>query len=552
MADDSSEEDEGANAGAAEEGAWEVPEYPFDSEKHDITVDFRSVAELPFDPEVSGVKTMRAIVFGKGKATHVPSRPGQLCVIGEWRSQTALCKVHFKEATQRKPEFLLGFVDYGFANSTMSGISVESLLTPLLIRKGIFQDEPRLTRVEDVAGFSSINPNSTPWSTSLKPALAKQPLFKAFKISTPADINIWMSSQNMTARIKLLATRTRAAMDAEVAGQARQDPSQANKVKAVFEAKFTALLSAIESLPATAYDVRLTSRIHVLQETTSEDAPAFLTSPLHARMRDGSAELLRTRLHQRPAPPPRATAPPTANGEERSAEPAEPARERAPNLFGELDLSEDGEDNNSEAEREEPVEEPEGVAGSKRNRRPTTRFDPPGPAGSKAKQGEKEASTSQKATSKKTNPTNPRTGASYKRGPYNAGTKATGAAALAKAAAKQKGEEESQTRKSTELDALRAKVRELNDAVKLLTSEKSNLQLELEREKLIRELHVERARAEGAAEGLEKAGAEFKAGLMAGAKVASGRGFHFGDETPRGVHSSSRGSTHSSSHEQRY
>jgi len=66
-------------------------------------------------------------------------------------------------------------------------MSVETLLLPLLIRKGVYQDPPRFTRLEHVVGFTPINPTKAPWSTNLKPALQKQEMFKTFKISCDCE-----------------------------------------------------------------------------------------------------------------------------------------------------------------------------------------------------------------------------------------------------------------------------------------------------------------------------------------------------------------------------
>ena len=159
------------------------PTIPFDVSTTDLIIDFRAACSLPFDPNTEGVKSLRAIKFGKGRAVHVPNDAGKLYVFGDWCSVQALPKVYFKTSTHRDPELLLNFVDYGFANSEMSGISVETLLLPLLVSKGVYQNMTRLTRLEDVVGFSPINHSKTPWSVNLKPALQKQEMFKSFKTS---------------------------------------------------------------------------------------------------------------------------------------------------------------------------------------------------------------------------------------------------------------------------------------------------------------------------------------------------------------------------------
>ena len=36
-----------------------------------------------------------------------------MVIAGEWAKQEALCLVHFVPSTQREPELLINFVDYG-------------------------------------------------------------------------------------------------------------------------------------------------------------------------------------------------------------------------------------------------------------------------------------------------------------------------------------------------------------------------------------------------------------------------------------------------------
>ena len=237
------------------------PSIPFDSSKMDLIIDFRAACSLPYDPDTDGVKALRAIIFGKGKAVHVPNESGKIFVCGEWRLVTSLMKVHYVASTHREPELLISFVDYGFASSTMSGVSVETLALPLLIKKNVYQDALRLTRIDDVAGFSPIPHASAPWSITLKPTLAKQEIFKKFNIYALANINTWLSSQKMADRVKSLAKMSRSSMTETLKEVARQDPTQANKTKAVFEAKLASILAAIGKLPPSAYDVRLSTRI---------------------------------------------------------------------------------------------------------------------------------------------------------------------------------------------------------------------------------------------------------------------------------------------------
>eukprot|EP00966_Prymnesium_polylepis_P186675 4327344-Prymnesium_polylepis.1 len=85
-----------------------------------------------------------------------------MVVDGDWSKQEALCLVHFVPSTKREPEMLLNFIDYGYANPTMNGVSIESLQLPLQIKKNVYQDTPRVTRIENVCGFSIIDAGKAP------------------------------------------------------------------------------------------------------------------------------------------------------------------------------------------------------------------------------------------------------------------------------------------------------------------------------------------------------------------------------------------------------
>ena len=274
------------------------PKVTFDSEKQSMTLDFRSVNSLPFDPDTMGVNAFRVIIFAKGKGLHVPDQPGKLVVSGDWTTQLAITLVHFAPSTHRAPELLINFVDYGYANPAMAGMNVETLLLPLLVRKGVFQDAPRLTSVKDITGFSAIDISKAPWSMNLKPCLAKQKNLLAFGISSQRDIMTWLSSEKMEARITLLAARARTELVEHIAGLASQDASAADKQKAVFEAKLSVILDAIGALPPSAYDVRMSTRIIELTEETA--APEWLLSPMRAAMSAGTSEYVHTKLVRAP------------------------------------------------------------------------------------------------------------------------------------------------------------------------------------------------------------------------------------------------------------
>eukprot|EP00966_Prymnesium_polylepis_P053084 1228951-Prymnesium_polylepis.1 len=266
-----------------------APGVPFDDATMDLVIDFRAACSLPFDPDNDGVHALRAVVFQKGKGIHHPHEPGKLVVAGKHSKQAALSIVHFAPSTKRQPELLLYFVDYGFANGAMSGISVETLGLPLLVRKSVYSDAAKLTRLRDVVGFTEINSAQTPWSVHLKPALKKQPLFASLGIYSPKDVNTWLKSQTMDARVEELFERARASMATEIASLVRQDKVTGEKQRAVFEGKLAMLESSIAALPPKAYDLPLGKRILELKEGSENNLdrsqlPDWLQSPVHRAM----------------------------------------------------------------------------------------------------------------------------------------------------------------------------------------------------------------------------------------------------------------------------
>ena len=79
----------------------------FDATKQDLIIDFKSVAEIPFDPQTNGVKVLRSVIYDKGTCCAKPDDASKMIIVGEWRRQFALSLVHFAESTAREPELLL-------------------------------------------------------------------------------------------------------------------------------------------------------------------------------------------------------------------------------------------------------------------------------------------------------------------------------------------------------------------------------------------------------------------------------------------------------------
>ena len=508
----------------------EAPAFPFDASKQDVVIDFRAACAIPFDPDSDGVKSLRAIAFGKGKGVHAPKEAGKLYVCGEWKLLTSLQKVHFVSSTHRQPELLLAFVDYGFANSTMSGVSVETLALPLLIKNGVYQTATKVTRIEDVSGFSPIPLTSAPWSITLKPALAKKDFFKKNSMYSPADINKWLSSQTMVQRVQTLEKRTRVEMEASIKDMARQDPSQATKIKAVFEAKLKTLMDSIAQLPPSAYDVRMGSRVFELVEGRDvEKDPLWLTSPVQKCMREGSSKFTRTRLVAAALPPPPIR------------EPVEPipvdvAGDQAPEAaaqgtgMADLELSDD-DDDDDDGGSELDILEPR--LASQRQRKAPKRLDPIAPVGQKpAKVAKAKGNTPGVA---------PAAGEKNKRGPYKKNVQ-TAAAILAKA-------ERAALKKELQKADTKAEVASLKLQLKAALEGKRVAEDKLKDQEQMVKLQIDKARAEGEKIGMQNACEEYKKGIAAGAAIASGKPFHFSStgSSPRRGGVPSSASTHYSS-----
>ena len=305
--DETHEGDDVAEAGGAAEdwlGGYSLPaepQFPLDLEKDEVVLDLRAMHRIPFDLDEDGMGALRVAILPKGKSMHVPGQPGRYIVGGAWRSQYALCIVHWLKSTARLPELCIGFFDYGMLNRGASGIFVETLQLPLMRGNRVFEDCPRTTKLADVAGFSDIYPARQPWATQLAPALEKQPIFKRLAVTKPADI-AKLNSSRLASRITKLEADTRSKMEAAVADIRRQDPRMADKQLARFEATLASTLDALKALPPSSYDCTLNDRIAQLVEGSDATLPVGfppLSSPARKQVAEGGAELCRTVLARR-------------------------------------------------------------------------------------------------------------------------------------------------------------------------------------------------------------------------------------------------------------
>eukprot|EP00966_Prymnesium_polylepis_P002645 60791-Prymnesium_polylepis.1 len=129
----------------------------------------------------------------------------------------------------------------------MSGISVESLKLPLMIRQNAYESEyaapheadrcERLHPDRCVQGAMVDAPEAVP--TRVK-GLSDWLL----NVFSPDDVNAWLVTKPLAQRVEIIAANSRQSMAARL-----KDKAMASKQRAVFESKLTALLSAINSLP---------------------------------------------------------------------------------------------------------------------------------------------------------------------------------------------------------------------------------------------------------------------------------------------------------------
>ena len=327
------------------------PQHRFSSDTMELVPDLRSICGLPANPDEDGLLTFRALVLPKGKTLHVPDEPGCYATVGPWRTQIALSLVHFVESTKRKAELLLAFADFGMLSNVAKGVFMMSLQLPLAKARNIFEETPRITTINDVSGFTSINVAEQPWATLLPKALERHTIFAKPQVFSPAAI-IGHMKKPLAARLKVLADITRLAIADEVKDLARQDKRLAEKQKGLFEARLQRTMDKLNHLPPQKYDRRTEERIlTVSADMTGAD---WLQTPQRAQLQAGTAEFRATsaavrRLHHSPSPP-KAAAPTPADAPVAAPAPA-PAATPAPtpaaapeDITSDLNLSEDEDD----------------------------------------------------------------------------------------------------------------------------------------------------------------------------------------------------------------
>lgn len=365
-----------------------APTIAFDPIAHDIVVDVAGLCSIPFDSDASACESLRAFRFDAGKAIHSPSA-GSYAVAGGYEVLKTLSLVHFRPATQRKPELCLSFADYAMASPNAKGVFVCSLQLPLLKRKNCYENVIRYTATEDIIGFSPISEGSTPWSVHLKPALQKLGGVHAqFELFKHDDVLKYLEKP-MAGRVKELQEAAKKVLSTHVEGLRRQDKNLAEKHSAQLGAQLQRTVDWLFSLETTNYDKPLVERIIKVGEDGAVEGggPQWLTPSKSSSILSASADeaqLARTSKCKRPRGP-------EPGGEEGAAEP--------------IDV---------EAEEGEPApqQEDEGAEGSKRARKQLAHFEPEMPNRGRSKKVAAKALDLAPGV-------NPRTGKPYVRGPYD-------------------------------------------------------------------------------------------------------------------------------------
>ena len=501
----------------------------FDATKQDLIIDFKSVAEIPFDPQTNGVKVLRSIIYDKGTCCANPDDASKMVIVGEWRRQFSLTLVHFAESTAREPELLLYFVDYGFCKGDLEGVSVETLPLPLCLKKNTYQTDTRLTPIADVAGFEAITLNHAPWSVQLKPTLKHFTFFKHFGVFDYKDMQAYIKSPLLERLDKLVALACEE-LDKETAAIVRQDKTVGEKQKALFKARLDALCSALKAQPLAGFDKTLDHRITVLKKSQRGlvDAPVWLSTPQAKKLMRGEyhlgSELRPKKLQARFAEAAQAQEEPAV--EKSPDAPPKPNDEQGDKSTDIADKERD-----SDSEEEFPFTEEDQPALGKREareRKSPKVYAPPEPKLKKAKQDVPKSKAKDKDDEGLL--INPRTGKLYVKGPYNTGGKGS-LKALSKEAKFEKGPS---SRDLEELKTIKEKlavqageIKDLKHELAEAISAQHAAEAALKYASQANDEALKGAHAQGKLEVMGEATRQFQLGLQAGASLAGNTSFSF-------------------------
>ena len=511
-------------ANAVGKDAEAVPPVPqkavsFDPAKETLMLDFKAACLLPFNPDNGGVKAFRAIIFPKGFAHHVPDEPAKLLLAGAYRRQYALELVHFDRSTARDPELLLAFVDYGLANSAMSGVSVETLPLPLHIRKQTYNTESRLTPITSVVAFEEIDCGKAPWSVHLKACLEKIALFKRTEVFNTTSMKEWIKTK-VEPRLEKLHKWATEDIHQEVAAISRQDVSQGTKQGAVFTAKLNSLFDSIRKWPLDTFDHSLSNRIEVIKigARGAESLPDWIGSPEARQLVRGDCQFSPNRLKPRQL----LLEKKKDNTKEVEDDKEDPSEKPESNkdILDEEDEEVIAQDlAKAEDEKEKPS--------AKGERKQATPFEPPVHLVKRSKK-DKDKDKAVKAELPNTPALiNPRTGMPYVKGPYNTG-------GLGSRSGNGDEPHSSQKKRSSkafvdltedhkqETKVLQEKISAMSEEIQKLTAECAAAKAELDVLKQSSAEAVGRAHSNGKLEAIREAAKQFQLGLQAGAQMAKG------------------------------
>ena len=508
-----------AAVGKAAEAVPPVPQKAvgFDPSKETLILDFKAACQLPFNPDNGGVKAFRAIIFQKGFGHHVPDEPAKLLLAGAYRRQYALELVHFDRSTARDPELLLAFVDYGLANSAMSGVSVETLPLPLHVSKKTYNTESRLTPITSVVAFEQIDCGKAPWSMHLKPCLEKIALFKRTEAFNSKLMKDWIKTR-VEPRLKKLHKWATDDISAEIAAISRQDYSQGTKQGSVFTAKLNALFDSIRKWPLESFDHGLSERIEVIKlgPRGAESLPPWIGSPAARQLVRGDCQFSPNRLKPRQLRLEDTDKTLDVLDDNQDTEEQPEFSEKI------LEEAEEEESAKSEIKAEDKVE----LLAAKRERKLVTPFEPPLQVVKRIKKDkqDKEVKAEQPNTPALINP---RTGKPYVKGPYNSGGTGSrsGGADERHSSHKKMGSKafvDLTEDHKQETKELQDQISALKDEVQQLTAECAAAKAEIEMMKQSSADAVGRAHSNGKLEAIREAAKQFQLGLQAGAQLAKG------------------------------
>ena len=266
---------------------------PCEAGTHELVVDYKGVLSLPFDTDNDAIKCVRALIFAKGKAVHVPNVSGQYVTTAPYTLVMAPCLVWFA-LSSRPPELCISFMDFAATNGGLAGVAVESLALPLKMQgKDKYRTLPNVAQANTVVGFSPLPSGEA--SISLSATLKGISPFKQFGVSTINEVSK-LVGQPLANRICKLKDHALARILAQVTAIAKAgDSAAAASSQGLWTARLEWIVNIMNTLPPINYDARLESRVTVLAINEGEQLghrPDWLASPLKQQLMQGASGVL--------------------------------------------------------------------------------------------------------------------------------------------------------------------------------------------------------------------------------------------------------------------